>query len=241
MELISNCAHFGSTYTAFITTPEKIPVSVVKASFVRDGIELLDNEIRGLRWYAGRLGIDPGSVCSAHHFEERYAKITIPFHPGSCGDPYLPIKRNYTKIANAIRYYRYIFEKDEYRYTHGDFSLVNLIFEGDEIRWLIDWEHFNDRLPREFDVLDCIIEACYYNFMRKKELSREEVRLLKELLVLASNEIGFKANLETPAADYFAMNCTYSAVFGEQINKFPLIACPREDVDRIDSFFRKYR
>lgn len=241
MELISNCAHFGSTYTAFVTSPDNLPIGVVKGSFVRDGIESLKNEIQGLRWYAGRLNIDPDSVGSLHSFENRYAKLSIPFHKGSCGNPYLPIKQNYHKIVNAIQYYKDLFGEDDYIFSHGDYSLVNMVFEQDEIQWLIDWEHFNDQLPREFDVLNCILEVCYYNFMRSRKLTREDISLLKNLLIFASDEIGISdLNLDTPARDYYALNLANREIYGPQINKFPLVACPKADVEKIDYFFQKY-
>jgi hypothetical protein len=240
MELISNCAHFGSTYTAFVTSAHR-PVRVVKASFEREGIESLRNEIRGLRWYAGHTGIDPDSVGSLHMYENRYAKVTLPFHEGACGNPYLPVKSNYTKIVNAIRYYKNLFGKDDYTFSHGDYSLVNMVFRQDEIRWLIDWEHFNDQLPREFDVMNCILEVCYYNFMKTKHLSREDIRLLKKLLVLASDELGFRdLNLETPARELYTIADAHRGVFGRQINKYVLTGCPPEDIGRIDQLFQKY-
>ena len=241
MELISNCAHFGSTYTAFVTSPKNMPVEVVKASFERAGIDSLKNEIRGLRWYAARLNIDPDSVGSFHTFENRYAKVSLPFHQGSCGNPYLPIKRNYKKIVNAIRYYRNIFGKDNYSFSHGDYSLVNMVFRQDEIQWLIDWEHFNDQLPREFDVMNCILEVCYYNFMQTKHISRDDIGLLKKLLALASDELGFcDMDLNTPARELYAISDANRGVFGTQINKYVLTGCPREDIERIDYYFQKY-
>ena len=241
MELISNCAHFGSTYTAFVTSPGNLPEGVVKASFEKEGIEALENEIRGLRWYAERLGINPDSVGSLHTFKNRYAKLSIPFHEGSIGNPYLPIKRNYQKIVNAILYYKHLFGKDDYTFSHGDYSLVNMVFRQEEIRWLIDWEHFNNQLPREFDVMNCILEVCYFNFMRTKQLSREDIRLLKKLLIFASDEIGFcDMNLNTPAQELYAISDAHRDVFGRQLNKYVLMGCPREDIARIDRFFQKY-
>ena len=241
MELISNCAHFGSTYTAIVTSPENLPVGVMKASFEREGIISLKNEIQGLRWYAVKLGIDPDSVGSYHSFENRYAKLSIPFHEGSCGNPYLPIKQNYNKIVNAIQYYKNLFGKDDYIFSHGDYSLVNMVFAKDEIQWLIDWEHFNDKLPREFDVMNCILEVCYYNFMRTKQLTREDIRLLKKLLTLASDELGFcDMNLNTPAQELYTVSDANRGVFGTQIKKYVLTGCPIEDVKRIDYFFQKY-
>jgi hypothetical protein len=241
MELISNCAHFGSIYTAFVTSPENIPVEVVKASFDRDGIASLKNEVLGLHWYANRLKIDPASVCSYHTNANRYAKLSLPFHQGTCGNPYLPIKRNYKKIVNAIVYYRNIFGKDDYSFSHGDYSLVNMVFEHDEIRWLIDWEHFNNRLPREFDVMNCILELCYFNFMRTKQLGKDDIRLLKKLLVYASDELGFcDMNLNTPARELYAISDANRGVFGTQINKYVLTGCPQADIERIDYFFQKY-
>jgi hypothetical protein len=240
LELISNCGHFGSTYIAFVTSPENIPVTVVKASFEKEGVESLKNEIRGLRWYAARLNIDPDSVVSHNILENQYANLSIPFHQGSCGNPYLPIEKNYTKIINAIQYYKKIFG-DDYTFSHGDYSLVNMVFRQDEIHWLIDWEHFNNQLPREFDVMNCILEVCYFNYKRKKQLSCDDIHLLKKLLAFASDEIEFcDMNLNTPAKELFTISDANRGLFGAQVNKYVLMGCPKEDIAMIDYFFQKY-
>jgi len=241
MELICNCAHFSPNYTFIGTDQEKRPNKIIKASFVSTGIDLIKNEFNGLKWYANQQSIDPISVATMYIHENRCATLILPFHAGTCGNPHLPIQKNYQKLINAISYYTKIFKKTDYQFRHGDYSIENILFDGDEIQWLIDWEHFNKVLPQEFDLLNCIMEICYFNFMKSNNLSKDDIRLLRKLLILISDEIRLPENCFERPAEYFRNLClSNSNFFGTQAIKYPFVTCCLTDIEKMDYLFQKY-
>jgi len=238
MEIIRNCTHYSSTMTAIDYDAFAKPSKVVKVSFDEDGARALRNEYEGIKWYARQLSVDPASVASIVGYTQSYVRLELVYKHGELGDPYKSIKENYKKVLSAIDYNLKVFGKSGPRFSHGDYSLSNMIFRNDEVIWVIDWEQFNQSLPPEFDILNCIMEACYFNYMKRKKLKSDEVVFFRNLLNHASSIIGLPESCLTAPANYFSNLCLNNAqVLGSQAMKFPFVNHDPNDIKNIDSYF----
>lgn len=214
------------------------PEIVMKSSFEEEGINDILNEYEGFCWYAHQLNLDQKEVVNLYQYNHSFATLKTKFHHGELGNPYSSIEKNYNRLSSALTYYFEIFGKTDYMYTHGDYSLSNLIFLHEKIDWIIDWEHFNNVLPPEFDILNCIMEICYFNFIRTSNISNAEVNKIKNLLHYAEDNMPLSESaLYTPAqclSTYYNVN---KELFGSQYYKYPLAICSVESIQKIDAFF----
>ena len=214
------------------------PKNVIKSSFENDGINDILNEYQGFCWYAHQLNLDPIDVVSLYQYNHSYATLKTKFHHGDLGNPYSSIETNYPCLISALTYYFKIFGKTDYICSHGDYSLSNLVFLHENVEWIIDWEHFNKILPPEFDILNCIMEICYFNVAGMGTISNAEVNKIQDLLLYASNNIPLSESaLTTPARCLSAYYKSNKNLFGSQYSKYPLAACPVESIHKIDAFF----
>ena len=214
------------------------PEKVLKSSFEKEGINDILNEYNGYCWYAYQLNFNQDDVVSLYQYNNSYAILKTKYHMGNLGNPYASIKNNYPKLFNALTYYFKLFGKTDYQFSHGDYSLSNLIFLHENVDWIIDWEHFNNVLPPEFDILNCIMEICYFNFIGTGTISKSEVNQIIKLLYYAQENISLSESaLIKPAqclSNYYNSN---KSLFGSQYYKYPLAICPTESINKIDAFF----
>lgn len=239
MEIIRNCSHLSSVYLALILDAHIKPEKVMKCSFEKEGIKDILNEYKGYCWYAQQLDLDQNEVVNLYQYNHSFAILKIKFQQGELGNPYLSIEKNYNRLFSALTYYFKIFKNTEYSYSHGDYSLSNLIFLNEKVDWIIDWEHFNDLLPPEFDILNCIMETCYFTFIKTGKISNNEVNQIKSLLQYTTNNMPLsEAAVNTPAeclSSYYNAN---KQIFGSQYNKYPLAICSEDTINKIDEFFK---
>jgi len=197
------------------------------------------NEYKGYCWYAQQLNLEQNDVVNLYQYNRTFAILKTKFHRGEVGNPYASIEKNYNQLFSALTYYFEIFGKTDYSYSHGDYSLSNLIFLNGKVSWIIDWEHFNDILEPEFDILNCIMEVCYFNFIRKGTISKCEVNMLKSLLDYAANNISLsKSAISTPAQCLLTLFNGHKKLFDSQYMKYPLVNGSFENIKTIDSFFQ---
>ena len=239
MEIIRNCMHFNSIFTALECDETGKPSWVYKSSFEGEGIQFIKNEIKGLEWYSSIQAISSDSVVSLVRSQKKYIQAKIKYHSGNSGNLYTPLEYNFNKILNAIDYHIKIFEKNEQCYSHGDYSLENIIFNNDEVMWICDWESFNKELPQGFDIIYCIMEACYFQYLIKNSLNEKQVDLIRELLRYASEKIPVQDDIFKKPASYLKNLSTINQdIFGSQWLKYPILASSDELIQHIDSFFQ---
>lgn len=239
MELIRNCVHHSSTYVFLKRNEYSIPEKIIKTSLTRDGYVDILREYQGLCWYCSQLSKDPDEVVVLKQ-NNNYSIIEIKFFPGDVGLYNTSLSNNYNKIYNAIIYYLDIFRNKNNHWSHGDYSINNIVFENDQIKWLIDWESFNEKLPLWFDCLNCILEAVYFRYKKAHKLSDSDLICAKNLLSLLSVFFPIKEIFsEKPASIFRRYYGVYKAdVFFNQIDKYPFINAKDEDISKLDNLLQ---
>jgi len=241
MEIIRNCSHYSSIQVAVKLNQKDLPVRVIKSAFNQDGANTIRNEKAGILWYEKRLNSVLSAVVSLENYKNTYSRLELIYKNGSSGDLTLSLSRNYQKLYNALKYHIKIFAAGENRFSHGDYSIDNILFDGDEVTWILDWESFNDKLPREFDIVYCIIEASYFCYKKYGTLKRKDVDAAIELFKFGFGElkIPYERIIQAPASYMRKLFQDNEEVFGSQIKKYPIANCMQNDILSLDNFYAK--
>jgi hypothetical protein len=237
MEIIRNCLHYGSTQIAVDLDENAVPTGVVKTAFNEAGAGSLKREFEGISWYDRNTS----SIISFKTYNNTFSQLKLAYKKGCVGNLKLPLARNCKKIHNALSYYIDIFRKDSSSFSHGDYSIDNILFSEDEVVWILDWEDFNEKLPREFDVIYCVMEACYFCYKRQNALTAQDVDMAVDLIKYAIERLNMPSLqiVKRPAAYIRELFLNNNSVFGPQIIKYPLMNCPHEDILALDAAFYK--
>ena len=241
MEIIRNCSHYSSTQTALVLDDRARPVSIIKTAFTEEGVRSLIRERDGITWYEKRLGMAPHAVISSDNHNNTFSRLELAYKDGCLGNISRSVSENYNKIHNALTHYLDIFRKDGDRFNHGDYSIDNILFRNNDVVWILDWDKFNDKLPREFDIVYCVVEACYFCYKRRKVLSRGDVDKAIDLLKygVKNLDMPYDQIIKAPANYVRKLFLDNKSVFGRQFMKYPLVNCRDEDILAIDTVFSK--
>jgi len=237
MELIRNCAHFSSTCVAVSCGKYGKPAKVIKTAFNKEGAQNIKNEHKGIIWYCRQRNIDPGTFISSFQYGNSFARLEFAYKNGGNGNLDLAIEKNFTKLRNAIDHYVEIFGKPGFNFQHGDYSIGNIVFDNEQILWVLDWENFSDMLTPEIDLLCCIMEPCFFRYQKKKGLSKSDVKTMMELFKYVSNHIELSDEfIRRPALYIRDIRLKNKQIFGTQIMKYPFVNCSLKDILQIDSY-----
>lgn len=239
MELIRNCSHFSLIHVGIDLDSDRKPHQLVKISFNEEGAKQIQNEYDGIVWYCRQVGADADKNTAIFKHKNSYARLEVDFKEGRCGVSHLPLNRNFEKLHNAIDHYYTVFGKSGFKFQHSDYSVENIVFNGDEVGWILDWDNFNNRLPPEFDPLYCIMDACFFRYKRNRDrLSVEDVECAARLFCHVQSRFKIpKVFFNGPATYIRGILLKNKDTFGSQILKYPYINCSSEDLSRIDSYF----
>ncbi|MDD1671223.1 MAG: hypothetical protein LUQ67_07960 [Methanomicrobiales archaeon] len=238
IELISNCQHHNTIQTAFLTNIHNQPVSVLKTSFSSDGVKTLEREHQGLSWYVRQIHVDPVNAGVLRRLTDSYARFEFPYHPGEVGHNHHSISQNYGKLTSAIDHWQILF--NDQAFNHGDYTISNIIYHRDCVTWVLDWEGFTNELPRGFDLMNLIMEACLlrYTWHGWNRLSKSDVRLLIHLMNLISEIIPLPEGfMERPASVFSEVCRSPKEAFGMQWKKYPFVLLDKKVIDDIDRHF----
>lgn len=243
MEIIRNCSHYSSIQVAVKLDQKAIPVRIVKSAFNQDGANAIRNEQEGILWYEKQLNSVSTAIVSLENYKNTYARLELEYKNGRPGELIIPLSRNYKKIYNALKYYFSIFNAGKSRFIHGDYSIDNVLFDGDDVVWILDWESFNDKLPREFDIVYCITEAIYFCYRKYGTLKKGDVNAAIELFKfgLGGLKIPYEQIIRGPASYMRKLFQDNKDVFGPQIKKYPIVNCTEKNILAIDKIFVKNR
>lgn len=239
MEIIRNCLHYSTTCVALELNDQAAPTSIVKASFDSEGAKSIAIERDGIIWYESQLKLDTSSIISFVNRGDLFARLELIYKDGICGDLGLTVEKNYVKILNALKYHIEIFEKRFAVFSHGDYSIENVIYDRDDVVWLVDWENFTKALPKGFDLIYCIMEACFFCLKKHGRLTRNDINAAMGLFRYVENnsEIGLP-DLRSPASYIRKLFLDNKTAFGWQLKKYPFFNSCQEEVDLLDSYFK---
>jgi hypothetical protein len=237
LELIRNCSHFSLTQCYLAYDDRGQPQRIIKTAFGKEGTAGLINEYAGNVWYAEKRSIDPQSVVALSVHDVTFARLELDYHQGQCGDPALPILKSEDRLSHAIAHYIDAFGPSGFQHAHGDYSLENLVFDGANVVWVLDWEHFNASLPQGFDPLYMLMEAAFFSH-RKKNLRRRDIEAAWKLIRHLDQIVGVPdAFFSGPARHLRVTLLLHREVFGRQLMKYPFVNCDARELDQLDALF----
>lgn len=237
MEIIRNCSHLGDTCTALVIDGRGRPSRLVKTAFTAAGSRDLGRENEAVSWYDGRRQVPSAAVS----FEQRpaWGRLELRYERGDCGDLGLSVAANRKKILSALRHHVSVF--DGTPYSHGDYSIENIVYAGDMPARVLDWEAFNRELPPDFDMVYCVLEACFFCLKRRHRLSSGDIQAAGELLRFVKDHARGGLNDGVAPAAYIARLFTaHKTVFGGQYAKYPFLTCPAEDITKLDGLLKQW-
>jgi hypothetical protein len=232
MEIIRNCWHHSSIYTG-IEYAGGQPRHIVKTSFSPDGVRDIVNEARGLVCYAGRLATDPESLFTLCHQGAGYARMKIKYFEGTPAKLGRSLIDDERKLANAIHYWFEHFAASGF--SHGDYSIDNILYDKDKVVWITDWEHFTNQLPPWFDTLYCLVEACFFRYRRQGGLPVGEIQVYRRYRDEIAQYFDLTADVTAkPSQTLRDQFLTHSTVFGRQLEKYPFVNSDRAMLVKLD-------
>ncbi|MFC1828297.1 hypothetical protein ACFL0O_01635 [Thermodesulfobacteriota bacterium] len=241
IEMFRNCSHYSHHSTYFERNGGGKIVRVRKVAFDGIGADELNREHQGLGWYAHQRKLDENKIVIESNICDQYGYLILKYFEGR--QVRFPISPTLItqEFKTAYEHYINIFRADDFSISHGDYSLCNHIFsDNDDVCWLIDWEQFNEELPRGYDIIYCLVEPFLFWVNARKKCQPGAVKLAGRLLSKAQQEIGFNHEIiSTPAA--WLRDCARKnkQIFGCQLQKVPFVASPPENIASVDKLFRE--
>jgi len=208
-------------------------ISIKKSANTQSAIIRLKREMKGLIWYSDYTGIEHLISCVDL---ENYFSLNIKFIKGDKADYRNGYWVNRDFIDKALVRYCEIWSNsvNPKIYSHGDFSLDNMIFTN-EVPVFIDWEHFsNSILPIGFDALNLIYEQLYI-YIKKNKLNENVINKVNhQLKTLYSYDCLNECFFKTPLIKLIELIETNKNIWGNQISKLPVMKITKAQVKEFD-------
>lgn len=221
MILARNCPHENDIYTLIVNAESM----VIKSSYSAEGITRLTREHAGYQWYFRQL--ESFGSAPLHFIKKNnslYARLYINLFPGRSGECYKSLSHNRGDLLKAIDAYAKIWPKRNGSLVplHGDFSLGNMIIDGEDLR-IIDWEHFQpDVAPWGFDLVNLLYESAFFSFRGKNKLNQSDIEVFieirKEICKKLDSVDDFKCTIEN-LTGFISKNVF---IWGRLANKLPV-------------------
>jgi len=228
-------AHNSETFVSVVYKYDGNPIWIKKASSASAGIERLKNEVKGVEWYKD---VSKVSYAPYHIIDQReYFSVKFNFICGKKADYSIGYSENKSYIERVLVEYCRVWSKilSGDHVVHGDLSLDNVLFLDDGVV-MIDWEHFsNAPIPIGFDMLNLVYEQLYMLSLRNG-IDGNVVKDAKEMLFKLRtagclDKVFFERPLET--LRHFILN--NDVLWGEQLNKLPVMKFSRSQIDKLDN------
>lgn len=235
-DLIRNCAHYSTHQTLIDQSAGASQSRTIKTTFSRDGVAGIQAEYDGLTWYASRLGRDISEMVLQFRMTPGYARLETRYVDGTViGMPTNPDELP-KKIDAALEYYiKYIWDGPDTP-SHGDFSLSNHVFnDDDDVIQIIDWEHFNHRLPPQYDPLYMIVEPFLFWHVNDKTANAESIFVAKSRISTLKEDIALTDDAARAPASWLRYIAGQNTdTWGEQAHKVPFLDAYEHQVKKID-------
>lgn len=234
--LIRNCAHFSTHQTLIDTGNASDDARTIKTTFTAEGVGGLRAEYEGLKWYASRLNTSIDTIVYNFRSTPGYARLVVRYIDGAV----IPMPTDpgtlSGKIDTALKYYVDNLWDGTNTPSHGDFSLSNHVFDPQgQIIGIIDWEHFNNDLPAQYDPLYMILEPLLFWHVNGKKLNDGVISATKAHIAKLHQHVGLDdESINAPASWLRLTAGTHVSVWGEQASKVPFLNAHEHDVFEID-------
>lgn len=235
-DLIRNCAHFSTHQTLLDVDAQGGTGRTIKSTFAPEGVQGLQAEYEGLKWYASRLGADIDTLVYSFRATSGYARLVVEFVSGDVVPmPTDPGKLS-QKIETAISHYLETLWTGTGTPSHGDFSLSNHVFDADgQVVRIIDWEHFNNDLPALYDPLYMVIEPLLFWHVNGKALSDSVVSTTQSQMARLHQHIGLPDDARSAPASWLRrMAEDHRSVWGKQASKVPFLNAHDHQIAKTD-------
>lgn len=233
--LIRSNAHSSETFVSIVYKYDSNPVWIRKASSTKVGIERLKNEVKGVEWYKQ---VSETAYVPCHIIDrQEYFSVQFNFICGEKIDYSRGFSENKRYIERVLDEYCKVWSKipDGSNVVHGDLSLDNVLFSDDGVV-IIDWEHFsNTSIPVGFDMLNLVYEQLYMLSLRNS-IGTDVVESVKEMLAkLCVADCMDETFFGRPLKILRQFILGNGELWGEQLNKLPVLKFTERQVDELDS------
>lgn len=210
---------FNQHYNGIILFKNDIKGIYIKRSFLRSGNKLIDNEIKGYRWYLKRIR----KMNYLNYIKNPiFSKLIIKQFYGVKA----PYKKNIIKNTNffisALKHYKKIWDNSKMVPAHGDFTFDNLIFDKKKrTTRIIDWENFKEnREVWGFDISYLLLSLIILPNIRKKKIPDLEKKKFVELWKITKKNITCKDLRKNPMI-FFEKKFKHDIYWKRLSNKYP--------------------
>jgi len=224
MRLLRNCWH-GSEICTFVELSASSPQALIKSSSRAGGIADLKQELQGWNWYEKTLFPElHEKICTTEVDKESYFRLRIRWLPGKKPVYQNGFNGNQHAIETCIRWYQENWPQGENSLIalHGDLSLDNLMFLGDEL-YILDWEHFHiGKLPWGYDLIYLITETLYFSYARDNSAKSPYWDYASGLVNSLARDKRFGSEMLRQPTEYIrAFIRENSEIWGSQQKTFP--------------------
>ena len=213
-----------SNLSKIITRYDNHEKLYVKTTYDERGIQNLQNEFNGLKWYFSKKPEIRDSFLRILKIKsnKNFAKIEIPYIEGYKIPVEGEIWKNKSFLYKAINEYVYISGQNNFRF-HGDFSMGNLIFNKSDT-YIIDWEHSNDEIKIwGIDILNIFFESVFFSFKKKDYLSKKNLEVAIEIYQYISNIFSDSDKKMMSLKNLMSFYRKNSHIWGLSFSKLPVL------------------
>ena len=237
--IIRNCIHSNDVYIGIRTDGNSKPISVVRKSFSRKGVARIHRELEGLKYYCDRRGLAENSQILDFNCQLSYGYLELTYHDGTVGDYFQSLVRNKLKILNVFDHYIKLKKEGAEFTSHGDLSLGNVVFNGDEVEWIIDWENSSSLVPFEYDLVYLLAQNCFF-LKYSNNLSSTDLDMFQELLQVLRDRLDVPAEaVDSPSLWCRDIGLEYIEKSGIENSKCPFISTPESELAELDALLTR--
>ncbi|MBF0444329.1 MAG: hypothetical protein HQL68_01970 [Magnetococcales bacterium] len=235
MNLIRNASHYSHQHTYLDEDANGDYCAVRKLTFHPKGITPLLNEVNGLRWYMQQRGIDVNKGILKEDIREKTGMLILRYVPGETIKILDSPNKTIPRFASILEHYNTIFKNCQFTISHGDYSVANHIFNGANVEWLVDWEHFNSDLPLGYDLVSAFTQPFLFWLLHKRWLSRKTIEEGKYFLLQSQKLLDFDQKIiERPGEWLRKVGIEQQKLWGSQLKKMPFINCYPSLIEHLD-------
>jgi hypothetical protein len=240
--LIKNCAH-GSEIATYLIQNRKLK-KIIKVSSTHNGIMDLRAEVEGWKWYQKNRYPEMNiPICQVVMEKKNYLKIEIDYIEGKQCEHLKGIVYNKAVIDQVIGHYCDIWPVSQNGMAplHGDFSLENIIINGNGVN-IFDWEHFAiDAAPWGFDPIYLLFEALWFNYKATNRLKEKEIQYISQYIIILEKQHLSKDIADHPLGFLVSFLSENSHLWRAQAFKFPVLRYTKKQVTYIDDMISRFR